>query len=779
MHKCTSKLITALSAATLSFSLWAGEIQKATLKVADKKILRQIDRRLLIGTNIAVWDYPTRYNDATTKTLLGDWSPGLVRIPGGSWSDAYYWNGNGVIGEKIVKVNDEVTKTERWVDESRRVDSKWQVDYSDYKPGFAVKADGRADVFHGNLDVETLHNYLEDTAKAKAVVTVNAGTGTAEMAAEWVKWADQHQHPVSYWEVGNELEGAWEPGHFLPDGSRMTGEIYARRYHDFATAMKAANPNIKVGGATSGSAKGGFSREMLQHAGDLVDFVSFHHYPTGESLVSDDELFSKIDELGGIVDKFRSWIQQYQPKRAEEIELGITEWHVKLPEDRQTADMTSGLWTAAFIGEMMKTGVDFANQWDLFTIKEEGGHGALHFNGSQVQAKAQYWAFWLWGQHMADTLVESNFGTTGSKYLSSYVTKSGEDLHILVMNRHRENKLELQLDTRFQNAHGEIHTLSNRSYFWNPLSLEPEWSKAPCREDFKYSKGDSITLPAFSVSVIKLSPNMEKTIAKSQTQEAFPGVQFVAPKITQLGRDLEVWALSRDWGMGFPIPQSSQLKLSVAKGKARLSSSALGLDDAVAKFIVHPESEGPLEIHATVDDVPVDPPLKLWVKPIQERQEVLWSFETDLASDGINSNFGAFANGDILPNVHVLENAMKGRIPQASKDDLFSVQKFPNELHKEDLRGITAKVMLSRDFQWKGKSEIRIVLQSEGKHWIPLKNIALDELPKGEFVNIEARVPEDLLSVMGMLYNIKITITSKQPLHGSVYLEDVGVILER
>jgi len=64
-----------------------------------------------------------------------------------------------------------------------------------------------------------------------AMVTVNAGMGTPEMAAEWVRWANKKMgYNVKYWEIGNELEGSWELGNTRPDGSKMTAKKYAAIY---------------------------------------------------------------------------------------------------------------------------------------------------------------------------------------------------------------------------------------------------------------------------------------------------------------------------------------------------------------------------------------------------------------------------------------------------------------------------------------------------------------------------------------------------------------------
>lgn len=79
-------------------------------------------------------------------------------------------------------------------------------------------------------------------------------------------------------------------------------------------------------------------------------------------------------------------IQELRPKS--DIKIGITEYNCKLFEDEETADVLSGLWTIAAVGEMLYGGLDFATQWDTFTQKG-GGHGFMLEDGAVP--KAEYW----------------------------------------------------------------------------------------------------------------------------------------------------------------------------------------------------------------------------------------------------------------------------------------------------------------------------------------------------------------------------------------------------
>jgi hypothetical protein len=89
-------------------------------------------------------------------------------------------------------------------------------------------------------------------------------------------------------------------------------------------------------------------------------------------------MFAKLDTIKKNVSGIKKMVRQYQPKREKKILIGLTEWNCKLFEDENTADLFSGLWTAAAFGEMFESEIDYATHWDSFTVKETGGgHGFM------------------------------------------------------------------------------------------------------------------------------------------------------------------------------------------------------------------------------------------------------------------------------------------------------------------------------------------------------------------------------------------------------------------
>ena len=80
-------------------------------------------------------------------------------------------------------------------------------------------------------------------------IGVNAGDGTPEEAAAWVRYCNAKSERVPLWEIGNELYGGWQIGHTDPAGN-------AARFVAFRAAMKAADPKIHVLATGKGDAFG-------------------------------------------------------------------------------------------------------------------------------------------------------------------------------------------------------------------------------------------------------------------------------------------------------------------------------------------------------------------------------------------------------------------------------------------------------------------------------------------------------------------------------------------
>ncbi|MEF2965467.1 alpha-L-arabinofuranosidase C-terminal domain-containing protein [Paenibacillus sp. M1] len=121
--------------------------------------------------------------------------------------------------------------------------------------------------------------------QVEPLICVNDGSGTPEEAAQWIEYcngsadtpmgakraANGHPEPygVKYWEIGNEVWGAWQVG-------TCTGEQFARRTVSFIEAMKAADPSIII--LACGHTDQEWNRAVLDIAGERIDYLTLHLY---------------------------------------------------------------------------------------------------------------------------------------------------------------------------------------------------------------------------------------------------------------------------------------------------------------------------------------------------------------------------------------------------------------------------------------------------------------------------------------------------------------------
>jgi alpha-L-arabinofuranosidase len=235
------------------------------------------------------------------------------------------------------------------------------------------------------------------------------------------------KYGVKYWEIGNELGGGWESGTVRADGKSMDGAMYGGIYSEFARAMKKADESIWVG------SQGGvdFIRGALSHKEAPVDFVTFHDYYNAEN-TSLEARFATLDRIRGQIAEVQKAIDELRP--GSDIPIGITEYNCKLFEDEETADVVSGLWTVAAVGEMLYGGLDFATQWDTFTQKKAqgGGHGFMLEEG--FVPKAEYWSFYLLNHYLGSELLEVQEADARLRVTAS--RDAAGNVYVIAVNTH-------------------------------------------------------------------------------------------------------------------------------------------------------------------------------------------------------------------------------------------------------------------------------------------------------------------------------------------------------
>jgi alpha-N-arabinofuranosidase len=189
------------------------------------------------------------------------------------------------------------------------------------------------------------HEFLDYAAKlgTEPYICANLGTGAWTEAQQWVEYCNSsedtamtrlrkqngRQDPwkVTYWGLGNEMDGPWQMGH-------RSAEDYGKFALEAAKLMKWTDPNIKLIAAGSSNYRPGsdwtsWNRTVLQYLNQHADYLSLHMYvgnpnnDFGDFMASSVELDQRLKTAEGIIDAALSG----QPGNRK-IYIAWDEWNV-------------------------------------------------------------------------------------------------------------------------------------------------------------------------------------------------------------------------------------------------------------------------------------------------------------------------------------------------------------------------------------------------------------------------------------------------------------------
>jgi alpha-L-arabinofuranosidase len=169
--------------------------------------------------------------------------------------------------------------------------------------------------------------------KTEPYVAVNSGLGDSRSAVAEIEYANApadrpggqlrakngHRQPygVRWWSIGNEMFGDWQLGY-------MGLEKYIPKNNEFAKAMRAADPSIKL---IAVGAAGPWSEGMLRKCADSMDLMSEHFY-CGEN---PNDLAAHVrqipDNIRRIAAAHRDYRKRLDSLRGKDIRIAMDEWN--------------------------------------------------------------------------------------------------------------------------------------------------------------------------------------------------------------------------------------------------------------------------------------------------------------------------------------------------------------------------------------------------------------------------------------------------------------------
>jgi alpha-L-arabinofuranosidase len=410
-------------------TFYVDDVQLAakTVTVDTSQTVRTADDRWF-GVNTAIWEYG--FDSPDTLSLMSEMGCRTLRYPGGSFADQYHWASNYIVA------------------------SSWE---------------GWPTAFGNFMDIAT-------NLGANAFITANYGTGTADEAADWVRCANQtNQCGFQYWEIGNECYGPWEmDSNTAAPYQAHDPWTYAMRFSDYYTAMKAADPTIKVGivvvpgedtyvnntshsayNPRTGQTHYGWTPvvlDTLSSLGVTPDFMVHHFYPEYE--VDDDATLLQVaTNWAGDAANLRQQINDYFGPGGDSIELLCTENNADAgSQGVQSTSLVNGLYLADSMSQIMKTEFNsylwwiFENGQDTTGDFDPSLYGWRTFGdlGLVLDANTRYPTFYAMKlmQHFVqpgDTILNP---TSDQPLLAVYAaSNSSGTLSLLVINKDPTNTL--------------------------------------------------------------------------------------------------------------------------------------------------------------------------------------------------------------------------------------------------------------------------------------------------------------------------------------------------
>ena len=400
----------------------------------------------------------------------------------------WIWNGNGIWNaDKQALDPDLVTLTREAGISLLRFPGGVFADFYHWRDGIGPRS-SRRETEHSRGGPRSVHVFGTDEALAFAaetgselLITVNAGTGTAQEAADWVKYVNQtpgKSPRVQYWEIGNEL--------YIKDPKfvSITPAAYRERLVEFTRAMRRVDPSIKIAAISDEnyprsvqSAYRDWTPEVLRAAAAHgVDYLAVHN-AYAPMLVADkgddvrtvytamlaapvlikqnlDAVSQKIDALG--------------PETAGRLKIAVTEWGPFFHFDvkNRFVDHVKTLGSALYVASVLKVlvespKVEIAN---AFKLVDPLFMGWIGLRDGRPAATAPYLAFQLFTRHFGERLVPSvtKSPTFDSRavgwvdrvpdvpYLDVVASRSadGNTLYVLAVNKHLDQPLVARITLR-------------------------------------------------------------------------------------------------------------------------------------------------------------------------------------------------------------------------------------------------------------------------------------------------------------------------------------------
>ena len=408
-----------------------------TVTVDASRIITKIPTTVF-GQNANSW-MTQIVTQPTLMNHIDNLHPGIIRFPGGSISDTYFWNQTSAAPsdapQTLLDADGNIISNPYWY--GKRNDS-WTISVDNYYQ--LLQQSGSTGIITVNYGFARYGTSADPVAAA------------AHLAADWVRYDNGR---TKYWEIGNECNGVWEAGYRIntaanQDGQPqiVTGTLYGQHFKVFADSMKQAaqdiGKTIYIGAyileaqpqSWQTTTDQTWNAGVLSQVNSSADFYIIHSYytPYQQNSTANVILNTAVDNTVAMMSYVKTIIAN---AGATVKPIALTEWNITSQGSKQQVSFVNGMHAAILLGEALKNNYGQTSRWDLANGWSTGNDHGLFNIGDEPgvpiwNPRPAFYYMYYFQKMVGDRLLTST--VTGSSDVLAYASSfsSGEKGVILV-----------------------------------------------------------------------------------------------------------------------------------------------------------------------------------------------------------------------------------------------------------------------------------------------------------------------------------------------------------
>lgn len=439
-------------------------------------------------------------------------NPSLIRFPGGSWSNIFFWD--GAPSDVPDSAYDSSGKRVKFYAISGKNDWPTTTD-NYYKLRQQTGSQGLITVNYGYARYG-----LSDDPVAKA----------AHHAAEWVRY---DKGRTKFWEIGNENAGPWEVGWKIDTSANkdgqpeiITGQLYGQHFRVFADSMRAAatemGATIFIGaqvlhydGTTSwNSVDKTWNAGVFGEVGDAADFYVMHNYFGKDANAQNLLTVASTEPKKNI-----EFIQQdIAKKKGFQKPVAITEYNMNSNSANTTMGRSyvNGMQATILFNELIKNNFGLGARW-LLATGEDGMFYLGNNNSLRWQPRPDFYYAYYQQKFTGDHVIPA---TSSNSNILAYASRfaSGET-GVVIVNKGKTAHV-VKIDPKMIGVGNQYYSYSltggtdngNFSFYVTVNGVEPTGTQWGPRENletlpasaFPIDNAIKLDVPAMSVQFIMI-----------------------------------------------------------------------------------------------------------------------------------------------------------------------------------------------------------------------------------------------------------------------------------